>query len=255
MSTQLSPLNKAVQSWGQGAPMPTLTDIDYSALQTEGRARGSNRQFVRFYNKVFVEPYATEVKINDKTGSTQVMKTSTREVTYEMVEIITPGDKNTFDGRAEEFHRREFWRQYKAFRDGHMGPIGTSLDECEFVSPGVATELRYLGCQTLEQLADASDDLVNRIPDGWGLREFAKAKVKANMNNAQYSQILAVKTQLDKAVEAIEILKKQNDELKIEIAASKHASPLVQTIVREYVSDEPKRGPGRPRKEVEPTEG
>lgn len=201
----ISPLNKVIPSWGA----PTLEGFDLNSMQDGQRIKGSARQFVRFYFKKFLQIYATDVKINEKTGSTTVLKTGTREVEREMVEIITPGDKNIVDDFAADFHKREHWRQYKAFRDGESGPVGTPIDECEFVSPHIATELRYYGCHTLEQLADAGDVFVTNVPNGWELREYARQVVKVNEKNKDLSQVKVLQAQLEKSSEIIQAMEER----------------------------------------------
>lgn len=209
----LSPLSKVVPSWDS----PTLQGFDLDNVQDGQRIgglnRGIHRQFVRFYKKKFSEVYATKVKINEKTGTTTVLETDVRNVEKEMVHIITPGDKNIVDDVACEFHKREHWAEYKAFRDGRSAPLGTSLDECSFVSPHIATELRYHGCLTLEQLADASDLLCERVPDGFEIREFARAKVKADRDNQSLDQVNALKIELSKSREAMAEMQKQIEKL------------------------------------------
>jgi len=201
----LSPLDKAIPSWDA----PTLQGFDLNNVQDGQRIKGSARQYVRFYPKTFLEVYATKVKINDKTGTTTVLETGTREVTKEMVNIITPGDKNEVDDVACDFHRREHWAEYKAFREGRTAPIGTPLDDVNFISPHVATELRYHGCHTVEQLADGSDLLCNQIANGFALREFARALCKVNADNKSLGRVNALQVELDKANATIANMQKQ----------------------------------------------
>lgn len=201
----LSPLSKVLPSWDS----PTLQGFDLTDVQPGERIKGSARQYVRFYYKTFVEAYATDVKVNER-GTTQVVKTATREITKEMVHIITPGDKNEVDDVACDFHKREHWREYKAFRDGKTAPLGISLDDCgDFVSPHMATELKYRGCHTLEQLADASDLLCGNIANGWELREFARAKVKANKSAPGLEQVNLLKSALEASNKLIADLQAQ----------------------------------------------
>jgi hypothetical protein len=189
---ETSALGSVIPSWGA----PTLEGFDTNNIVDGQRLKGSGRQFVRFYIKKFVEVFATKVKTNEKTGATQVLETSTREREREMVEIITPGDKNIVDDFAEDFHRREHWKAYKAFRDGHGVPLGKSVDECSYISPQMATELKYRGCYTEEQLAEASDLLCQQIPNGSDLRAFARSIVKVNNEGKNTEEVSQLKQQL-----------------------------------------------------------
>lgn len=199
-----------IPSWGS----PTLENIDFENAQTGVRLVGKGRQYVRFYKKKFAQVYATDVQINPITGSTKVLATATRDVEKEFVEIITPGDKNSYDDVAEEYHKREFWKQYKAFRNNEGVPQGKDLDHCTYVPTATATELKYRGCYTEEQLADASDLLVGMVANGWDLREFAKAMVKADRENKTVGEVGHLKGELVKAQSTITQLMEEQDKLR-----------------------------------------
>lgn len=224
----LSPLSKVIPNWGA----PTLEGFDTEHMVPGERLKGSNRQFVRFYKKKISQVYATKVKVNEKTGASQILGTGIREVEKEFVHIKTPGDPNEVDDFAEDFHKREHWQQYKAFRDGNSAPIGTPIEESSFVSPSIATELRYLGVHTVEQLADASDMLCGQVANGWELREYARAITKANEDNKSLGQVTALKSELEKAQTMIRELQAQMKN--------------VQAAREESETPSPKRG--RPRK-------
>lgn len=231
----LSNLSKAIPSWGA----PTLEDFDTSNIKDGQRLSGKNRQFVRFYYKKFQQPYTIEAKINPVTGNSVPVKVGTREVEREMVEIITPGDKNTVDDFAEDYHRREHWAAYKAFRDGRGAPLGKPLENCSYVSAPQVTELRYLGVHTEEQMADASDLLCDRVPNGHELREFARSMVKASRENQSLNEVNALKAQLKAMQEQMEAMQRAQA-----LAATPMPEPELRTAPQ---SSEIKRSPGRPR--------
>lgn len=228
---QLSALSQIAQVTGTS----TVDGLDFANFQDGQRVGGSsNRQFVRFYRKIVPQVCAKEVSINPKTQEVRVLSSEVREIEREFVEIITPGDKNTVDDFAQDFHRREHFRQYKAFRDGRTAPIGTPVEECSFIPQPVATELKYLGIQTVEQLADASEIVCGRLPNGFDLREYARATVQANTDNKSLGQVNALKSELQKAQEMIANLQSQMTNVRAE----------TQEITQEI-----KRGRGRPKKE------
>lgn len=192
-------LSKSIAGWGNPH---TLTGLDFSQAQPGVRMGDAlNRQYVRFYKKKIMELYAdpASTKINEKTGAATVTKYLSREVEREFVEIITPGDKNTIDEFADASHKNQFFPQYAAFRDGRATPLGLPIDECEFISPAVAVELRYKGCHTLEQLADCSDHLCGIIPNGWELREFARQFVIVKRQNEGDKEVEILKAELQKS--------------------------------------------------------
>lgn len=255
---ELSPLSKVIQDWGA----PTLQNLDTDRAVPGERIRGSNRQYVRFYLKKFIDVIASKVKVIEKTGEVKVLASEAKEVEREMVQIITPGDKNEIDTIAQDFHRREHWQAYKAFRDGNGVILGKKLEECTYVPPSVTLELKYRGCHTEEQLADASDLLCNQIGNGWSYREFARAAQKIELENKSLGQVTALKSELAKTQESLKALQKK-------LGVTEDVEPSIESGMPEgYVgvsfdddidSSAPipkplKRSPGRPRKNVLPTE-
>lgn len=214
---------------------PTLDgeyDFDNMQVGTPLKPKSGGRQFVRFFNHTQAQVYTTKAKINEKTGSSTPLETDVRQVTKEMVEIVTPGDKNKVCDVATEWHKRVFWRQYKAFRDGKTGPIGMPIEEAQFIAPNVATELKYLGCHTVEQLADASDVLCGNIASGFEMREFAKAYCKAQMANKDSPKVI--------------LLSKEIETLRAEIAAMRGSpSPIVENSSAPV--ERVRRSPARPK--------
>ena len=200
---------------------PTLEGFDLSNLREGERVRGKNRQLVRFYWKRVSEPVTTQARIDEITGSSTPIKIEMLPKDVEMVEIVTPGDKNIVDCPASDYHKREYWPQYKAFRDGRGTPIGKPIDECMYISPSVATELRYLGVQTEEQLADASDLLCNNVADGWRLRDYARVVCKTTKDSQGLGQVHVLKGQLEVATQNYESLKVELEQLKGKLFTSK----------------------------------
>lgn len=197
----ISSINQAIPSFGS----PTLEGLDtVGSAESGNRIGGSTaRQYVRFYKKKLTEPYAVEVEINARTGLPTVKKTGIREIEREMLHCKTPGDTNEYDGEAQDFHRRNFFRHYSAYRSGKAIPLGQSIDECTYVSPEAATELRYLGVYTEEQLAEALDILCDSVPNGYDLREFARVNVRARAENAASPQIALLRQQMAEMQETI----------------------------------------------------
>lgn len=164
-----------------------------------------------------------------------------------MVHIVTPGDTNEFNDRAEDYHRREYWPQYKAFREGRTAPIGIDIDSVEWISPNIATELRYFGVHTVEQLADASDLLCGKVPNGWELREFARSVCKANLENKSLNQVTALKDQLDSTnkqlAHAMEVISQMQAQMSVSLVDAR-GEPL-------RAQEAPRRG--RPKKVTDQT--
>lgn len=202
----LSPLDTIIPSFDAA----TLQGFDPNAdLLSNQRVGGApNRQFVQFFMRKEAGPVAVEAVINEKTGERRVTKREIREIEREWVRVITPGDTNKVEQPAEEYHRRDFVRQYAAFKSGDLTPFGTPLDECSYVQPNIVTELNYLGCKTEEQLADASDYLCNMIANGHELREIAKARCKVAQENQQLGKVNQLQIELKKSQEEMAELRK-----------------------------------------------
>lgn len=192
----LSPLNQLAGLF-DGAE--TLSGFDTTNVQPGQRVRGSARQFVRFYLKKFPEMVATEVEVSQPSAlspsrHTKVLKTELREVEKLMVNIVTPGDKNEIDDVATEWHKREFFPEYQNFKNGNHAPIGTSVNDSSvssFISPAIATELIYLKVYTVEQLAEATDEVCRLLgPDGHEIRETARQWLLASANDPRKKEML-----------------------------------------------------------------
>lgn len=174
---------------GADGAIPTLDDFDLSGALRTGRRLGGarNRQLV-----IFRKEKQHELRnVFDEKG--RIVRKVMQEVERELVRIVTPGDKNVYDGEVQEFHKREFFPQYSAFRAGKTGPIGKLLDDCDYIPPAIALELRMLGVHTQEQLADASDTLCERIPDGWELREHARVVAASERVDASKEELARVR--------------------------------------------------------------
>lgn len=187
----------------------TLMGFDTSNMEVGQPIRGkSNRQFVRFYWKKIVTFVAKKVETN-AFGSVKVLEKERVEKDVEMVNVVTPGEKNIVDDFAQDYHRQQFYPQYKAFRDGKTAPIGTPLEEVDFIGGGILTELKYREVHTVEQLADAGDSLCAIIPNGYELRANAQAIVKSNIDNKTLSQVNVLKLELEKSQKEMEKLREE----------------------------------------------
>jgi len=240
-----SPLSNAIPTFGA----QTLEDLDLSpdTIKDGQRIGGSSRrQYVRFYRKTVNEIVATDVRIDAKTGSTTVLKTAIKPTEREFVHVVTPGDKNEIETVAEDYHRREFWHAYKNFRDGKGIPLGTPIEECHYVAPSIQLELKYRNVHTEEQLADASDLLLDQIADGYSLREFARANVRVRQDNAASGTVRLLRSQVDELQAALKAQMDQMQEMRALVQAQ--GSIVIPSTIDREVSAESPRKAGRPKK-------
>jgi len=124
------------------------------------------------------------------------------------IRINIPGDKTSvYEQPVREEHKARFPRQWLYFQMKQSeldGPqiIGTSLETWRSESPeditkGHIEELRILKFQTVEQIAAASDQQLQRIGMGGpGLRERAKAFLSRKTRTETQNELENTKKQL-----------------------------------------------------------
>lgn len=180
-------ISGAIPSFGS----PTLEGIEFEGSNAQGvlQMKSTGRQFVQFYTKEFYNP--------------QKANTDAPYETKLLVRIVTPGDKTEYDGVAEDYHKRAYFRNYQAFKEGKTAIVGQSVDDSEFILAPEATELRHLGVHTVEQLADASDILCEQLPRGFELREHARNWYRVNHGRSVVDTTKKLGAELNEAREVM----------------------------------------------------
>ena len=122
------------------------------------------------------------------------------------VRIIVPGDKTTvIDQPVRDDHKERFPRQWLHFQmQNNDGPvIGTPLkdwfqDRPDELTDNQLAELQILKFQTVEQVATASDNQLQRIGmGGVGLRERARNYLLNKNQSVSSSELEATRAQLE----------------------------------------------------------
>lgn len=128
------------------------------------------------------------------------------------VSILVPGDiGNEVCRKATEADKERFlplWQQYEANQDQTVQ--GTSLDAWPFLNETHKHQLRYLGFTSVEQIAGASDQQLQKVGmGGFEMRTKAQAFLEAQKDSeaAQKYAQLAADTQ------------RQLDEMRAQLAA------------------------------------
>jgi hypothetical protein len=138
----------------------------------------------------------------------------------EFITIRVPGDRKTeWCGRVTEEHKARFPRHYAAFKQQQEAPTeGTPLAEWPAVTRSQVLELAAVHIKTVEQIAELSDDLLNKaVPmGGYALRDKAKRWLEQAAGNAP-TEALAAENALLK--ENQEVMQRQMDEMKKALAA------------------------------------
>ena len=149
----------------------------------------------------------------------------------EFVQIITPGiAKSQPIEQVNEEHKKRWPREYAVFKDGLTEPLdGTPIEQWAGMTPSMCLMLKAMHIRTVEEFANISDAVLQDIPmGGRQLRDKAKAYVEAIDTDAPLQAAIA---RAEAAEAAVASLQRQFDDLKANLPA-----------------EEPKRGPGRPRK-------
>ncbi len=95
----------------------------------------------------------------------------------EHIRIVIPGDKdNVVMQHATDLHRRKYPEAYKAFKNSeHTTRQGTPLEEWSPMTKSQVKEAKHFEVHTVEQLAGASDDAMQRMGMGFlALRQKAQ---------------------------------------------------------------------------------
>ena len=137
---------------------------------------------------------------------------------FDFVRIMIPGDNLTeIDTYAQESHKQRFPRQWAHYQNqvaGHEDIVGTPLDQWPQVTRSQAEELRGLKFQTVESIADCSDQQLQRIGMVAGMSPHNfRLKAKAFLNLANDSAEVAHREA------ELQALREENDKIKVETDA------------------------------------
>ncbi len=196
----------SIESFGS----PILSDIEFNQ---DGSLKQSGKQNIKFYNKKILtfkaKPLLSEsgeplrdgqgkirFDIDPKTG---LPKKEAVEEILEFVRVETKGDTNVFDNVATDIHKRQFYRQYKHFREGKV-PDGNPIEDFEFLQPQTIMELHMLGIHVIQQVADMSDIECEQLKDqsGYEIRDIAAQWVKINTPQGQAMKASKLESELMK---------------------------------------------------------
>lgn len=141
-----------------------------------------------------------------------------------MIEIRVRGNKDSVVLRPvrpdDKARFRDAWRHYEA-GEGELN-VGTPLKQWPALAASQVEELKYLGFRTVEQLAEASDAVVGRVP---GMQTL-KNKANAFMQLAKgVAPIEKMQKQLDEKSNELETTKRQLTEVAMRLAALEAERP------------------------------
>lgn len=154
-------------------------------------------------------------------------------VDREFFSARVPGDKNTHSLRLSTKKDRErFPRAYAAFKQRDTVPIdGMPIEQWPQITRAQALTLRAAGVHTVESMAEVHDGNIEKLgQNARELRSKAKTYVALAKDTAEAQRLAADNERKDTEM----------TELRRQIAD-----------LAARLTDDPKRGPGRPRKEAE----
>ena len=163
-----------------------MAQIDWNSLMNGGgqqkpRYAGANVKFFNAYNE-------------NKQKSLEAGRAVFDEVPS--ISIQWPGGDETVR-RIEPQDIQDYPQQYAAFTSGNVAvETGTPLSEWPPMNGSAMRELQYLGFKTVEQLAEANDDVKRRLGP---LNQFVqKAKDWLDAANSSQFEVTALKQQLER---------------------------------------------------------
>ena len=128
----------------------------------------------------------------------------------DMIRILTPGSKDTFEGDATEEYRARFpqqWARYKANQD-QMNLGGTPINSLPWLSIGQIAELKALNVHTVEQLAGMSDSMSQKFMGHHQMKQRAQAFLDAAADSAP---LMKMEAELNKRDDVIAELRRANE--------------------------------------------
>lgn len=190
-----------------------LQELEYDYKEFQQANAGDDRLFVVFFNH-----YTLNQQRSDEEG-----RPIYDDEVY--VRLITPGDRNNIVERPiRPDDKRRFPRQWAAFKQGEeeVGE-GTRLEQWPQLSRAQVEELRYFGFRTVEHLAQARDDVVQRMSGLTALREKAKLFLDYTKGVAPLSKLESENAALKEQLAAMQ---NQLNELSKRVPMPKEGVPV-----------------------------
>jgi uncharacterized coiled-coil protein SlyX len=170
-------------------------------------------------NKLYVEFYRKPVQHDGK--SREAGRAIYEEVDY--IRIHTPGDKSSVIERpVSAMDAQRFADRYAKWKAGQeQAVIGTPLSALPGMTPAKVEEYKYFKIITVEQLADAADNLGQKFMSFQQDKRRAKAFMEVAANNAPIEKM---NEELQKRDQLIEDMQAQLEALKAQIKPAKKAA-------------------------------
>lgn len=145
----------------------------------ESRFAGDSRLYVEFFRKPCLQPGK----------SREEGRAVFKEVDY--IRIHVPGDKSSVVERpVSDQDAQRFSERYKKWQAGQAeAVVGTPLSSLPTMTPAKVEEYRYFKIVTIEQMAEASDNLGQKFMSFNADKQRAKGFLEVARNNAPIEQM------------------------------------------------------------------
>lgn len=174
---------------------------DMTAAAYQREAEADKALYVQFYSDA----------VDDEEASRKEGRLMCREVDFVM--IMVPGDKYSIIRRpVQPRDIQRFRDRYEAYRRGvdHVTASGTPLKMVSWLSKPQVKELEFLGCATLEQLANMPDSVSQKYMQIQKLKQQARDAIQAAKDAAP---LLILREEIDKKDAELSELRSQTADL------------------------------------------
>ena len=196
---------------------PTVFDEVPLPQPDENRYAMDTRLYVEFYRK----PVQHEAK------SREAGRAIYDEVDY--IRIHTPGDKSSVIERpVNVLDEQRFADRYAKWKAGQAEAVtGTPLTALPGMTPAKAEEYKFFKIITVEQLADANDNLGQKFMGFQADKQRAKAFMEVAANNAPIEKMNAALQERDAMIED---LKTRLDALQAQVGKPTKKAPATADV-------------------------
>lgn len=199
---------------------PTNFDNDLSNFSTPdaNRYAADNKLFVEFYRKPVLQP-----------GKSREAGRAVFEET-DYIRIYVPGDKSSVIERPiNNLDADRFADRYRKWQAGQEEAVtGTPLSALPGMTPSKVEEYRFFKIVTVEQLADANDNLGQKFMSFHADKNRAKNFIEVAKNNAPVEQM---RSELEKRDAEIENLRLMVEALQANVSTKKRTmAPQAEAV-------------------------
>lgn len=193
--------------------MQAIADIDYEHQRPGNDDAGDKKLYVVFRNHYVKDEFESQKQGRFVSKPTVFIK------------IFVPGDRsNVIDRPLRPDDEFRFPGQWQRFQKGQeQRAVGTPLEEWPAVTSGMVEELKYLGFQTVEQVAEANDSAAQKFMGIQDLKNKAKAYLAVAAGNTAPISELTQQLKDEQANSKIlaETVRKLNEKVEQLLAAKK----------------------------------